>query len=164
MHFSISKCTQERIATAQAKTLLGVEPSILSRRVYDGQWLLMLVPLKGGIGSIFDPPIGRFEKTTYSPCLRLGGEKCYLPPTFYRNQKQPLNRCCLWSLRVLCVATRNPNESWLGVSTSTKDADARKVCWCSFVGGFNPIYTLYSGYLLGISVYPVLKGFGGLNS
>ena len=34
-----------------------------------------LVPLKGGIGGIFYPPIGR-KNTTYSPCL-LGGKKCY---------------------------------------------------------------------------------------
>ena len=34
------------------------------------QWLF-LVPLKGGIGSIVHPPIGR-KNTTYIPCLRLG--------------------------------------------------------------------------------------------
>ena len=38
------------------------------------QWLF-LVPVKGGIGGIVHPPIGR-KNTTYSPCL-LGGQKCY---------------------------------------------------------------------------------------
>ena len=41
----------------------------------------MLVPLKGGIGGIFDPPLGR-KNATYIPliyCL-LGGYIWYLPP------------------------------------------------------------------------------------
>ena len=55
------------------------------------QWLF-LVPVKGGIGGIFDPPIWQ-EKchlyTTYSPCL-LGGY--IIPTTFYRNLKKQLNK------------------------------------------------------------------------
>ena len=45
---------------------------------YSHQWLF-LVPLKGGIGGIVHPPIGR-KNTTYSPCLRLGGYMLPIPP------------------------------------------------------------------------------------
>ena len=53
------------------------------------QWIFQ-VPVKGGIGGVVHPPIGRKNATyytTYSPCL-LGGY--IIPTTFYGNQKQPL--------------------------------------------------------------------------
>ena len=46
-------------------------------------------PLKGGIGSIFDPPKGKDYKWYTSGIYCQLGD--YMPPsTFYRNQKQPL--------------------------------------------------------------------------
>ena len=48
-----------------------------------------MVPLKGGIGGIVHPPIGRKNATYILP--NLGGYM--LPTTSYGNQKQPLIRC-----------------------------------------------------------------------
>ncbi len=47
------------------------------------QWLF-LVPVKGGRWHISSPLY-----TTYSPCLRLGAPYA-TDPTFYGNQKQPI--------------------------------------------------------------------------
>ena len=49
------------------------------------QWLF-LVPLKGGIGGIVHPPIGR-KNTTYIPLIFLAfwGVKNATDPTFYGN-------------------------------------------------------------------------------
>ena len=53
------------------------------------QWLF-LVPIKGGIGSIFSPPrFGKDYKWYISGIYSQLGD--YMPPTtFYGNQKQPL--------------------------------------------------------------------------
>ncbi len=63
-----------------------------SQIVISYSMVVEMVPVKGGIGGIVHPPIGR-KNTTYIPliyCL-LGGYM--LPTTFYGNQKQPLTYC-----------------------------------------------------------------------
>ena len=47
-----------------------------------------LVPLKGGLGSIFHPPEGKDYKWYILPIAGLYATDA----TFYGNQKQPLNR------------------------------------------------------------------------
>ena len=51
---------------------------------------LFLVPVKGGIGGIVHPPIGR-KNTTYIPLIVLAepGGLYATDPTFYWNQKHP---------------------------------------------------------------------------
>ena len=71
--------------------LKGLKKSIIEDRILAvyhwmlNQWLF-LVPIKGGLGGIVHPPIGR-KYTTYSPCL-VGGY--IIPTTFYQNLKNPL--------------------------------------------------------------------------
>ena len=51
-----------------------------------------MVPLKGGIGSIFHPPEGKDYKWYISGIYCQLGD--YMPPTtFYGNQKQTLINC-----------------------------------------------------------------------
>ena len=59
------------------------------------QWLLMLVPLSS-VGSVANRPSPNWQEihTTYIPLIVLaepGGVKNATDPTFWGNQKQPLN-------------------------------------------------------------------------
>ena len=84
------------------------------------QWLF-LVPLKGGIGGIVHPPIGR-KNTTYIPliyCL-LGGEKCYRshllgePETTIDFEKQ---KSFVWITKYIPAPSKgcqlNPKGWWI---------------------------------------------------
>ena len=69
------------------------------------QWLF-LVPIKGGLGSI-QSPIGR-KNTTYISLtvLAFWGILCYLSPTIYGNQKQPLKTRCFSQKEIGCHAKK----------------------------------------------------------